>query len=54
MRSQFRRWRWNLGTEGMAAEDGPWFRGPSAMLGLTIEPALVMLHSSGSNWESNM
>jgi hypothetical protein len=24
MRSQFRRWRWNLGTEGMAAEDGPW------------------------------
>ncbi len=26
----------------------------SAMLGLTIEPALVMLHSSGSNWERNM
>ena|GEM_PF-5188043 len=25
-----------------------------AMLGLTIEPALVMLHSSGSNWERNM
>jgi hypothetical protein len=45
---------WNLGTEGMAAEDGPWLRGSSAMLGLTIEPALVMLHSSGSNWERNM
>ena len=44
----------NLLTEGMAMEGGPWFRGPSAMLGLTIEPALVMLHSSGSNWERNM